>query len=249
MIKVAIVEDTLEDQERLVESLNYTSQKLNVSFMIEKFDTGLKFLSNFKNQYDIIFMDIEMPLIDGIDTAKKIRNLDKNVLLIFVTNLAKMAIKGYEVEAFDFLVKPVNKEMFLLKIERALPRITNKLGEKIIIKCKGEIVSLSIDSIKYIESDSHYVIFHSTDGNYKEYATLKETEKRINCSYFARCNQCYLINLKHVSKFIDNDVYVGNDKLNMSRHQKKYFINEYTKYLAGGLLWHVKEQYYYLLNH
>jgi DNA-binding LytR/AlgR family response regulator len=147
-----------------------------------------------------------------------------------------MAIKGYEVEAFDFLVKPVNNESFLLKIERALSRITSKLGESVFIKCKGEIITLLLDSIKYIESDAHYVIYHSLDGDFKEYATLKETEKKISSPYFEKCNQCYLVNLKHVKKFIDNDVVVGTDKLNMSRHAKKSFINKYTKYISGDLL-------------
>lgn len=233
MIRIAIAEDNKNDLTSLVDSIKYVERKLGFNAIIDHYDTGIKLLAQFDANYDIIFLDIEMPLLNGMELAKKIRKIDKNVMIIFVTNLAQMAVNGYEVEAFDFIVKPVNKDFFLLKIERALARLKLTSGENIIIKCKGELSSLRVDSIKYIESSGHYAIYHTVDGLYREYSSLKDVEKRLDNKSFAKCNQCFLVNFKYVTKFIQNEVYVDNTPLNMSRPQKKAFIEKYTKYVSG----------------
>lgn len=235
MLRFAIAEDDYDDYNNLASAIKYVEKKLGVSTIVDHFDTGVKLLASFECNYDIIFLDIEMPGLNGMETARKIREKDKNVIVIFITNLIQMAVDGYEVEAFDFIVKPINHDTFLMKLERAISRINTSSSESIMVKCKGEIFSIRIDSIKYIESDDHYLIYHTLDGTYREYATLKDVEKRINNKAFARCNQCFLVNLKYVSKFVQNDVFIGDTPLNMSRPQKKAFIEKYFKYIGGDL--------------
>lgn len=87
------------------------------------------FLTNYQPRFDIIFMDIEMPYINGLESAEKLRQSDKGTLLIFTTNLGHVAAKGYEVEAFDFVVKPLHYESLYLKLNRAVARLALRIRQ------------------------------------------------------------------------------------------------------------------------
>ena len=104
MIKVAIVEDDQDERTRIRECLSYYAGSEGLNFDVAEFSTGNAFIGNYRPQYDIVFMDIEMPGMDGMETAEAMRKMDLSVLLIFVTNMAQYAISGYSVEALDFVV-------------------------------------------------------------------------------------------------------------------------------------------------
>ena len=103
MVNIAVVEDNEREREILTEYL----KRFSPQFAIEVFSSAVIFLTDYTPKYDIVFMDIDMPCLDGMSAAAKMRKLDDRTCLIFVTNLAKYAIKGYEVQAFDFMVKPL----------------------------------------------------------------------------------------------------------------------------------------------
>ena len=111
-MKIAIVEDTKIHVKQLESHLDRYQQEEGETFEVFTFSDGLKFLDSIKQGYDIIFMDINMPYIDGMETAKRLREIDRYACLIFITELSQYAISGYEVAAFDFVVKPVSYEMF-----------------------------------------------------------------------------------------------------------------------------------------
>lgn len=115
MIHVAIVDDLEEERENLKQALDYVSSQRGVDFCIDEYPSSEAFFFDFKCQFDLIFMDIEMPGEDGIAAAHRLRAIDSNVLLIFETKMAQFVLKGYEVEALDFLIKPIQKEEFLCK--------------------------------------------------------------------------------------------------------------------------------------
>src|SRR5699024_1579554 len=100
----------------------YAEEK-GLNIVIDTYQNAVVFLTNYQARFDVIFMDIEMPYINGMEGACKLREIDKATLLIFTTNLGHMAVKGYEVEAFDFVVKPLHYESLRLKLNRAVARL------------------------------------------------------------------------------------------------------------------------------
>ncbi|MBR1813100.1 MAG: response regulator transcription factor [Lachnospiraceae bacterium] len=120
MIRIAVVEDEKEYSDQLFSYLERFRKETHQAVSAELFCDGMSFLDEYKGDFDIVFMDIAMPHMNGLEAAKKLRQVDGIVCLIFITTLAQYAIRGYEVDALDFLVKPVTYELFRLKLEKAL---------------------------------------------------------------------------------------------------------------------------------
>lgn len=131
ILKIAIVEDDKTQQENNISLLKKYAEQHNAVFSFFVFDNAFLFLQDFKQgTYDIVFMDINMPGINGLDAAKEMRQIDGAISLIFVTAFAQFAIRGYEVDAYDFIVKPVNLEHLTLKLDRLIPFLNEAEGRK-----------------------------------------------------------------------------------------------------------------------
>lgn len=136
MVNVAIVEDEDAAAAILSNCLDkYASAKREgVEFSVCRYHDAVSFLENYRSRFDIVFMDIQLPDLDGMEAAKKLRRLDSSVTLIFVTNMANFAVRGYEVDALDFIVKPVEYFSFALKLDRALERLKSTAEQEIFAK-------------------------------------------------------------------------------------------------------------------
>lgn len=233
MIRIAIVEDERRERAHLRDCLAYMAEKEQLEFDIVEFGSGEEFLGGYQPVYDIVLMDIELPGINGMETAKALRRLDSFVLLVFVTNMVQYAVSGYEVDALNYILKPVNRFDFALKMNKAISRTAKRTEKSVQIRAGKDLYMLPVAAIRYLEVDGHYIVYHTTEGDYSEYITLKEAEKKLNKPYFVRCNRCYLVNLKYVSAVRDDVVQVGRDELLISRPQKKAFLNALAVFIGG----------------
>ncbi|MBQ4382242.1 MAG: response regulator transcription factor [Oscillospiraceae bacterium] len=233
MLQVAIIEDDPESAAHLRSCLDYLAEAEKVQFSVTEFSSGLAFLGDYKPIYDIVLMDIEMPGMNGMETARALRQMDKAVILIFVTNVAQYALQGYEVDAMNYILKPVSKYDFALKLRRALSRAVRQQDELIRIKTARDTYALRLATVRYLEVDGHYIIYHTTEGDFTEYITLKDAQKKLNKDYFARCNRHLLVNLKFVTGIEGDDVLLGMDRLPISRPQKKAFLKEFAMFIGG----------------
>ncbi len=235
MIKVAIVEDEFEAQERLRSCLEFFSKKEKVDFDIRVYPSGSAFVESFNCQFDIVYLDIEMPGINGMDTAKIIRKKDKQVILVFVTNLAQMALEGYQVEALDFIVKPIDSASFSMKMQRILSRSLSQAGKSIsVINMDGDTIIIRHRDIYYVETDGHYVIYHMTSGDMKIYGTLKQVEEKLGDEKtFVRCNRSFLVNLQYLEKIEKDNVIIHGVSLIISRPSRKEFLASVARYIGG----------------
>ena len=209
------------------------AEKEQLEFDIVEFGSGEEFLGGYQPVYDIVLMDIELPGINGMETAKALRRLDSFVLLVFVTNMVQYAVSGYEVDALNYILKPVNRFDFALKMNKAISRTAKRTEKSVQIRAGKDLYMLPVAAIRYLEVDGHYIVYHTTEGDYSEYITLKEAEKKLDKPYFVRCNRCYLVNLKYVAAVRDDVVQVGRDELLISRPQKKAFLNALAVFIGG----------------
>ncbi len=224
-MRVAIVEDEKIFARELLDNLDRFAKEQNIAMEVRWFADGSQLIGEYKPEWDLILLDIDMPGMDGITTAYAIREQDRAVLLMFVTNLAQYAIKGYEVEAIDYVLKPIGYEAFCLKMQKVLRIYHNSQEQYVFLKKDGENIRIPISHITYIETEGHRMIFHTTEGDIDRSGekTLTALEEEYGQYGFARCNSCYLVNLRYVEKYNDKEVLVGKNKLAISRGKKKAF--------------------------
>ena len=233
MLRIAIVEDEEQVALTIKSYLNEFFSSINIDFACMHFDSAIKFLDRYAFDYDLVLMDINLPTLDGMSAVKELRQKDREVKIIFVTSLAQYVIKGYEVNAFDFILKPVNYYSFAIKLKRFMETYETKENH-ILIKVKNELIKINISDIKYFEVINHKLIIHTINQNYEIYDNLNKYLNMLANESFALCNRCYLVNLKYVNKVNKDFVLVGNDNLIVSRRKYNDFLDALNKYLANG---------------
>lgn len=233
MLNVAIVEDDAGDAQNLRNNiLRYADQTKNV-FNIEFYKNAESFLNYYKANYDIVFMDIELSGLTGMEAAKKLRKLDSIVVLIFVTNLSQMACDGYAVDALDFIVKPPKYPRFSAVMDRALTKLAAESREdEIVIRTLEATSRIPKSRVLFVEMQSHHAIFHTDERDYSVYGTLKKIKEQFPEDTFALCNSCYLINLRYVKAIEGDTVIVRDNRLKMSRSKRKSFLEALNVYLG-----------------
>lgn len=163
MIRIAIAEDEKEHADALAEHVQRYARETDTPVDITRFDNAVTMLENYKAAYDLIFLDIKMPYMNGIDAAHRLRELDNDVMLIFVTSMRQYALEGYSVNAFDFIVKPVTYADFQLKMQRAFKKLKAADDKnEILLSTEKGIIKLKPSDIRYVETDGHNIIYRLT---------------------------------------------------------------------------------------
>ena len=237
MYKIAIVEDEDKSANLLNEVIKRCCDELSVQCHIQRFKNGMDFITDYKPVFDLILLDIEMPLLDGIETAKKLRELDKEVFLIFITNLAHYAIKGYEVEALDFILKPVEFKSFLIKFKKFLKMMNDRRDKYIVLNTEGSTRRINVRDIIYVEVVGHFLYYHLHDEVISEYGTIAQAESEMEQLGFCRIYKSYLVNLACIRAINLNTVITDDGtELLISRFKKKEFMKKATDYFGNGYL-------------
>jgi DNA-binding LytR/AlgR family response regulator len=231
MIKIAIVEDDVTYSEQLKEYLRRYETDFSDTFDVTCYFDGDEIVEDYHSQFDIILMDVEMRFMDGMSAAEAIRRVDKEVVIIFITNMPQYAIKGYAVEALDYILKPVSYFAFSQRLSRAVSRMKKREQKSIVIPIKGGTARVDINSIYYIESQGHDIIYHTSSGEYVSSGTMKELETTLTPHHFFRGSKWYLINLQQVDGFENSTATLKNGKkIPLSRSRKKEFMEALAKY-------------------
>lgn len=231
---VAIIEDDEREAAELEQMLAKYSFERSVEFKISKSGNPLVFLNNYSIHYDVIFLDIEMPNMTGMELAAKIRKLDDVVEIIFVTHMAQYAIGGYSVSALDFIVKPVVYPHLEQVMDRLMKVLSYKTKDEVVLPIDGGYVRLNIRDIRYIETINHKIIYHAGDKNVEVWGTLKTLEEEYKKYGFAGCNRCYLVNLQYVTYVKGYVVEVGGEQLQISHPKRKSFMQAIAAYFGAG---------------
>ena len=233
MVRIAIVEDEQALAVALRDMLLRQAPEVHHSFDVSCFENAEDFLTVQRGRFDLVFMDIQMPGLNGMEAAAKLRETDRATVLIFVTSLAQYAVAGYEVEASDFLLKPVDPAALSLCLRRALRQLEARTEKKLALNVEGLRVYLPVSELRYVEVRNHQLIYHAESGDYQTYDAMSKVQKELEDLDFFRCNSCYLVNLRYVTKVDKNTVWVKDEPLQISHPKKKAFMEALNRYIGG----------------
>ena len=233
MIRVAIVEDEAEIREQLMGYVQRYTRQYGTAFEVKTFADGLEILEDYRPAYDLILLDIEMKHLDGMETARRVRELDKDVIIVFITNMAQYAIGGYAVGALDYVLKPVPYFAFSQQLQKVEAQLRRRTRHYLAVPVEGGLRRLDTSRIYYIESEGHRVHFYTEEGDFAAPGALKALEEKLADRPFARCNSGYLVNLAQVRAVQQNTVEVGPYELQVSRPKRKSFLAALTDYIGG----------------
>lgn len=204
MLKIAICDDDIKLAGWLESQVNYECFSNGARADIDIYYDGLPLVESFRGgkDYDIIFLDIEMENMDGIATARNIRKISRDVILIYISGYDNYLKELFEVEPFRFLSKPVNTEKFKLYFSQALGKLEENEG---FFQCiyKRELIKVPFKSIVYFESVGRLVQIHLNDGSIRKfYGKINDIEKSLEGDrfFFLRIHQSFLINYKYVKR-------------------------------------------------
>ena len=230
-MRIAVVDDEASVRETLKDYIDRFSRESGTEMTVSPFPSGDALIGCYEPDYDILVFDIDMPGTNGMDTARKIRKMDENVVILFITNIAQYAINGYEVDAIDYIIKPIGYYDFSMKFQKAIRRAAQTRHQMLVINTVNGPVSLDTDSILYIEVMAHYLIYHTADREYRVRASMKEQEDTLKKYHFVRCHKSYLVNLAHLGSIAASEAQIADLSIPLGRAYKEALLSEYMKYL------------------
>lgn len=232
MIKVAICDDDKEfrkNMHSIVEKHFLTKER---SVWIVEFKNGNRLLASHV-RFDIIFLDIEMPGLNGIETALKLRKWDVNSKIVYVTNYENYKALAYKVHAFDYIDKPIETATVAAVLDDIIYYLDNKTEkQKYAFKTENGIVTLELDEIFYFEYLARKVVIHGTEGNYIATYKLKELLEKFEQYNFASPHKSFIVNMLYIKSIKGFDIFIENgDKIPLAQKRAVEFKNIFNDFL------------------
>jgi len=232
-MRIAICDDDKLQRETLEQ---YVTEHISAypNIKITKYSSGEKLLDALRSyKIDILLLDIEMGGINGIETAKKIREFNSEIIIIFITGYVNYVSDAFRTNAFQFLIKPVKQELFDQEFERAIKKYQNDHHKYVIVQKSGTI-SLEINEIIFLESEGRKINIHTKNKLHTKYGTINDEENTLLNYGFVRCHQAFLVNMKYILEIEKNDIVLKNGiKIMISVRKRSEVVTKFNKYLAG----------------
>lgn len=233
MYRMLIVENTPAEADLLRGYLQRYASEKNLSLLIETLPSALEFI-NSKHVADLIFMDIDMPGINGMEAAEILRGYDAETPLVFVTNLAQYAVRGYAVDAVDFVVKPIEYGDFAMRMDRAMRVVARNAEHSLALRTADGIRVVSQGDVTYIDLAKHDLCYHLIDGSeLRERGSLRAAEQRLDPQVFLRISSGCLVNMARVVRIGRESVTMADGaELFYSRSQRKRALETLANYVG-----------------
>ena len=234
MLLIAIVDDNPKDAAQLKECVEAYCRKNSLAALVHTYRDGLDFIRGAET-HDIIFLDIQMGKLDGLETARLLRKINQESILIFVTNMAQFAIKGYEVDALDFIIKPASLASIVYVMDKAMKRLDGNTRAMFSLKTADGAVSLSANDIAYVEVFDHNLVYHTTRGEYTVRGRLSDVSEKLDQEKFVMCNRSFIVNLRHVSNVTADYLLIGDTRISVSKSHRKELMKRFSSFLGDSL--------------
>lgn len=234
VINVAIVEDEAKECAVLKGYLFDYAERNGITVDVAVYNNAESFLDKYNLKYDIIFMDIELPGENGMKAAEKLRKIDSDVVLVFITNLKKYVLKGYEVGALNYILKPIKYAGLNMTMIRAVNIIKSRKDSILHLRIDGGGKNIYGRDIYFIEIIDHDITIHTVNGDVCVYGSLGKLESQLSSREFFRVSANAIVNLKYIGQVIGNEITVNNKIITISRNKKKLFLQAMNNYLGGN---------------
>ncbi|MDE7214512.1 MAG: LytTR family DNA-binding domain-containing protein [Clostridia bacterium] len=234
-MNIALVEDDVNAANIITEYTKKFNAQYGEGLKLTRFSDAESFLAGYRHSiYSIVFMDVDLPKINGLDAARQLRYADKSIVIIFVTKMAQYAQKGYEVNALDYILKPVSYADFCLKMKKAVNVARSNKNRIVLVPSGSGFFRLSTDKIIFVEVMGHQLKYHLVEDVLEVRGTLSAVEKSLEGRGFLRCSNCYLVNSRLINSVNGYDVDVGGYVLKISHPRRRRFMEELMKIYSGG---------------
>ena len=211
MIRIAICDDEKHMSDHIRAFVSDFFRKKNREIQLRTFSSGEELLS-YDGQIDILFLDIQMKGMDGIETARKLRDSKFRGFLIFITVLKEMVFQSFEVQAYDYLVKPVEEKQFEKTMERLYTSMQNASEDSLLVQKGYEGRIIREEEIVFCEIIDRKIYLNLVSGEVVDYyERIDNLETKLG-SHFFRCHRSYLINLKHLKGYKNGTAYMDDGK-------------------------------------
>lgn len=226
MISVAVCDDEKNISEFLRKAVLDCLAERDLDGKVTVFDDGEPLCAAYRNgtaDFDVILLDITMKQCDGMTAAKRIREKDKNVMIVFVTASAEYVFSGYEVRAFRYVLKPELLHGFGRVFRECLDELTKSNEVRFCFKTATETVSLPVRDILYFESNRRIITVRCESGaEYTFYSKLDTVQEELKNNDFVRCHQSYLVNASRITSVRSGELTLSDSRvLPVSKHRAK----------------------------
>lgn len=206
-MRIAICDDEENWINALKELLNEYFFNKHIEYYTSTFVNGSE-LINTPEEYDIIFMDYQMDGLNGIETARQIKRQNNNCTIIFVSSYPDIAIDAFEVDAYRFLIKPINKEKLFESLDAHRKKMER--DDYLVIKSRTETTSIKESEIIFCEANGKHSVIHTINGSINVLKNIKEIERQLSDEKFFRCHKAYIAAFAHIRTFDSNHIVFDN---------------------------------------
>lgn len=239
MLLIAVCDDIPIECADIAKQIETILKQSNTNFIIKKFFGGLELIQS-RESFDIIFLDIKMPNINGMELAKQIRKQGRQSLIIFITSASEYVFDAFDVEAFQYLLKPIQTD----KLKNVLEKATKKMQldaniDFLMISANRQIQKVFLKDILYIESIGRIAKIHCNNGTLETYEQIGILEDKLSDKFFFRCHKCFLVNLNFVDAFNKTEVRLENgEKIMLAKRRYEDFQKAILSYMKikGGII-------------
>lgn len=236
MLRIAICDD--EKQQQQIVEQHLTNGEISEGYEIHKFDSGEDLISSYEREerFSIILLDMKMNKLDGIQTAEIIRKYDNSCIIIIITSILEYAIKGYSIDAYDFILKPIDPYKFEKILRSAVKKLHSENNKTYNIQTRDKISFLRLSDIVYIESNRKKVTIHCVDCVYSNNENISMAENKLSADGFVRIGRYYLVNMLHIKEIAVKSILLSSgESLNYSKKHQKYIKKRYMDFMMEDM--------------
>lgn len=238
MLSIAVCDDDIRECASIAAKIKEILREFNVPFILCQFHSGKELLKA-QESFDILFLDIIMDGLDGMKTAELLRKKAVDKLLIFISSSRKYVFETYDVEAFWYLVKPIEDKKLKKALQKAVQKLEKSPKSFLLVNKERQQKKLFLDDIYYFEIKGRMIYVHGMDDVFNYYEQIGRLEERLMGEGFFRCHKSYLINLKYVAAYNRQEAVLDNgEKIMIAKRRYEEFCREILAYMRanGGIL-------------